>query len=166
MKKALLIIGGLGLLGFGLYKYFKKQVDLISQFTWKIVSVKNVKISLSEFSMDITFLFTSIADLEAKIEKLYLDLYLQNTNVGFISDDRGFVIPAKGTSLVPLHISINPQSIFKNLIDVTLGVGREKDVRFKFSGFAKIKSGFLSTTLPIKYETSIREYLKGITPKV
>jgi tRNA A-37 threonylcarbamoyl transferase component Bud32 len=53
---------------------------------------------------------------------------------------------------------------FKNIIDFTLNIGKNKDVRFKMDGFASIKSGFISTTLPIKYETTLKEYLKGLTP--
>jgi LEA14-like dessication related protein len=163
VKKALFILGGLGLLGFGVYKYFKTQVATLSNFTWKVTKFKILKISLSELSIDVNFLIHSDADLEAKVNKLYLDLYLQGKNVGYISEEKGFVIPAKGSADIPLHISISPQSILKNIIDVTLGSVKNKDVMFKLNGFANIKSGFISTTLPITYETSIKQYLSGAT---
>jgi hypothetical protein len=164
MKKLLLAIGGLSLLGFGVYKYFKTQTDLLSKFTWKISGFKIVKFNLNELSIDVNFLFTSVADLEAKVTKLYLDLFLQDTNVGYIAENKEFIIPAHGTSSIPIHISINPQIVFKNLIDLSLGVAKSKDVRFKFKGFANVRSGFIATTIPIKYETSIKEYLRGIVP--
>jgi hypothetical protein len=159
MKKALLIFGGIGVLGYGLYRYFKTQADLLNKFTWKISGIKVKKLSLNELALDITFLFTSVADIEAKVNRLYFDLYLEGKNVGFISQDEPFVIPARGSANIPLHISINPQFVLKNLINVTLGIGKTKDLRFKLDGFANVKSGFISTTLPIKYETTIKEYL-------
>lgn len=164
MKKAILIFSGLGLLGFGLYKYFKTQADLLSKFTWKISGLKIKKFSIKEISIDVVFLFTSIADLEVKVNKLYFDLYLQGKNVGFISQDESFIVPSRGSTNIPLSISINPQYVFKNLIDVTLGIAKSKDIMFKLDGYANVKSGFISTTLPIKYETSLKEYLKGIAP--
>ena len=164
MKKAILVVSGLGLLGFGLYKYFKTQADLLSKFTWKISGFKIKKFSASEVSIDIVFLFTSVADLEIKVNKIYFDLYLQGKNVGFISQDTPFIVPSRGSTNIPLSISINPQYIFKNLIDVTLGIAKSKDIMFKLDGYANVKSGFISTTLPIKYETSLKEYLKGIVP--
>lgn len=163
MKKALFILGGLGLLGFGVYKYFKTQVATLSNFTWKVTKFKIIKLSLSELSIDVNFLIRSDADLEAKVNKLYLDLYLQGKNVGFISEENGFVIPARGSADIPLHISISPQAILRNIIDVTLGSVKSKDVMFKLNGFANIKSGFISTTLPITYETSIKQYLSGVS---
>lgn len=164
MKKVLLAVGGLSLLGFGLYKYFKTQADLLSKFSWKIQGFKIRKFSFQELAIDVTFLFTSVADLEAKVQKLYLDLYLEGKNVGYIMEEKEFIIPAKGSSSIPIFVSINPQAIFKNIIDFTLNIGKNKDVRFKMDGFASIKSGFISTTLPIKYETTLKEYLKGLTP--
>jgi LEA14-like dessication related protein len=165
MKKALLILGGLGVLGFGLYKYFTYQVKKLLDFEWKISGFKVNKFSLAELNLVVTIKFTSKADVEAKVEKLYFDLYLMNVRVGYVSEDKSFIIPSRGTTDIPLNISINPQIIFKNIIDVTSGIGKNKDVMFKFDGFAKIKSGIVSTTLPITYETSIKEYLGYITPK-
>lgn len=164
MRKVLLAVGGLSLLGFGLYKYFKTQADLLTKFTWKIQGFKIRKFSLQELAIDVTFLFTSVADLEAKVQKMYLDLYLEGKNVGYIMEEKEFIIPARGSSSIPIFVSINPQAIFKNVIDFTLNIGKNKDVRFKMDGFASVKSGFVSTTIPIKYETSLKEYLKGLTP--
>ena len=166
MKKALLIFGGISLFGYGLYRYFKKQADLLSKFEWKVSGFKIIKLSVSELSIDVSILFKSVADIEAKINKLYLDIFVEDKNVGFVSQDTPFIIPARGSSTIPLHISINPQSIFKNLFNVSLGVAKSKDVKFKLDGYANIKSSFISTTLPVKYETTIKDYLKGLTPTV
>ena len=164
MKKVLLAVGGLSLLGFGLYKYFKTQADLLTKFTWKIQGFKIRKFSLQELAIDVTFLFTSVSDIEAKVQKMYLDLYLEGKNVGYIMEEKEFIIPARGSSSIPIFVSINPQAIFKNVIDFTLNVAKNKDIKFKIDGFASVKSGFVSTTLPILYETSLKEYLKGLTP--
>jgi LEA14-like dessication related protein len=164
MKKALLIIGGLGVLGFGLYKYFTYQAKKLLDFDWSLSGIKINKFSLTELNLVLTIRLTSKADIEAKVEKLYLDLYLMGVRVGYVNEDKPFVIPSRGSSDIPLNISISPQIIFKNIIDVTSGIGKNKDVMFKFDGFANIKSGFVSTTLPIKYETSIKKYLANITP--
>jgi hypothetical protein len=165
MKKALLILGSVGLLGYGLYRYFKTQADILKNFTWKISGFKIIRFNANELAIDLTFLFSSSADLEATINKLYLDLYLDGKNVGFITESKKFIIPAHGSTNIPLHISVSPQIIFKNLIDLTLGAYKNKDLRFKLSGYVNVKSGILSTTIPVEYETSIKEYLRGIQPK-
>jgi hypothetical protein len=162
MKKALLIFGGLSLLGFGLYRYFKRQFDLLSQFTWKVSALKISKVTLDNLSLVVTFLFTSNADIEAKVEKVYLELFLQGQSVGFINEEKAFIIPAHGSSQIPINISISPRLILQDIVNISLGVAKDKDVNFSAIGKAYIKSGFISTTLPIEYKTSLKEYLKGI----
>ena len=164
MKKALLIFGGISLLGFGLYRYFKKQADILKDFTWKVSGFKLIKLTLNELSVDVSILFSSKADIEAKINKLYLDIYVEGKNVGFVQEVKSFIIPANGSTNIPLHISINPQSVFKNIFDVSLGVAKSQDLRLKLDGYANIRSGFISTTIPVVYETTIKEYLKGLVP--
>lgn len=159
MKKTLLFVGGLSVLGFGVYQYLRKQKDLLMNFTWKIQGFKIRKFSKDELAIDLNILFTSISDVEAKIERLYLDLFLDGKNVGYVSENNPFIVPAKGSATIPLKISINPKGIINNIIDLTLGVFKNKDLMFAVNGFAKIKSGLFYTTLPIKYETSVKEYL-------
>lgn len=163
MKKGLLVLGGLTILGYGLYRYFKAQADKLMDYTWKIANVKILKVNLTEISLQITFLFTSTSEIEAKINRLYLDLILDGKNVGYISDEKGFIIPAKGTSSVPLNISINPKDVLKNILALGMGAIKNRDVMLTLNGFANIKSGFISTTLPIKTDISIKEYLTGVT---
>lgn len=164
MKKALLIIGGLSVLGFGIYKYFKTQADLLLQFTWDFKGFKIKKFSLSEIALDLSIVFRSKANIEAKITKLYLDAFLNGKNVGYVSEEQSFIIPAKGSATIPLFISLNPKSVINNVIDLSLGVAKNKDVKLTLSGYAKVESGFFKTTLPIKYETSVKEYLSYLKP--
>mgnify|MGYP001173720804 CR=1 FL=1 len=168
MKKGLLILAGISLLGFAIYRYFKYQVNLLTQFEWKISGIKVKKFSFNQIALDLSILFTSKSDLEAKVNKIYLDLFLEGKNVGFVTEEKPFIIPAKGSHTITLYISINPQLILKNITDILLDITSKKDILFKIDGYADIKSGILSTTLPIKYETSLKSYLsylKGI-PKI
>jgi len=164
MKKALLIVGGLGVLGYGIYRYFKKQVDLLKNFSWSVVGFKIFKITATEMSFEVKFKLTSESDIQASVEKMYFDLYVNDTNVGFISETKSFVLPAHGSSVVPLTISINPQSILKNLLSLSVGIGKNKDFMLKMDGYANVRSGFVALTLPIKYETSFKQYLKDYFP--
>jgi hypothetical protein len=57
-----------------------------------------------------------------------------------------------------LNITFNPKLILGNVVDIALGVKKNKDIKVNLNGFANVKSGFISTTLPIKYSTTIKEY--------
>jgi LEA14-like dessication related protein len=158
MKKTLLYLGGFGLLGGALYYYFKKQADLLLQYKVDIVGIKLGKITPNSVDMVISSKYTSIADVEAKVNKMYLDVAVEGANVGYVTNEKPFIIPAKGYTYIDLNITFNPKLILGNVVDIALGVKKNKDINVDLNGFANVSSGFLSTTIPIKYHTTIKEY--------
>jgi LEA14-like dessication related protein len=157
--KIALAIAGFGLLGYGLYRYFTAQARMLLDFTYSYSGFKIKKISLNELNFDLIIRFQSKADLEAKIQKMYFDIYIQDVNVGYLIEEKPFIIPAHGSSDIPLTFSVNPQSVFKDIVGIGIGIAQMKDVKIKLDGYAKIKTGILTLTLPVKYETTIKEYL-------
>lgn len=161
MKKALLFISGFALLGVGLYKYYKKQIDILKKYTWQITGVRILKVSLNELTLDLNILFRSQSALEAKINKIYLEIYLENKIVGYLTELNPFIIPSMGSSNVPLRISINPQSVFTNIVDLVFNVTKQRDVMFKIKGYANLTSASISTTVPIEYENTVKKMMEG-----
>jgi len=157
MKKALLIFGGLSLLGYGLYRYFKTQTEKLLDFEWKISSIKVLESSLSKVVLQVNFIFTSDSDIEAEIKKIYLDGYVQGKRVGSIIETKSFIIPAHGSSNVPLLITLDLTSVISNIASILLETIKEKDVAIKLVGNAEIKSGFVDTVLPIEYESTVKK---------
>jgi hypothetical protein len=159
MKRVLLIVGGLSILGFGIYKYLKVQTDLLKQFTWSFKGFKIKTFTINEIAVELAILFKSKSNIEAKITNLYLDGFLDGKRVGYVEQTETFIIPANGSATIPIFISLNPKYVFNNIIDLSLGIAKNKDVRLTLDGYAKVESGFFKTTVPIKYDVSVKEYL-------
>jgi LEA14-like dessication related protein len=163
MKKYLLgtaIIGGIGLMAYSIYRYFTTQAELLKNFEYKILGVKLTRFSFSAINGTLKLLFTSTADLEIEVKEFILDFYLNGERVGYLQESSQFIIPARGTTPIDLDFTINPQLIIGNALDLITFTAQQRDATFKVSGFAKVKSGFINVTLPIEYETSVREMLK------
>lgn len=159
MKKVILYGAGLGLLGLTLYRYFMLQQNLLKNFTYRIVGFNFAKVTLDEITFSLRIKFMSTADLEAKIYSVFLDVYVEDKPVGYISNDKPFIVPAKGSSYIDLTFSFSPRLILRNILNVAIGGLGNKDLKFSFDGYAKVRSGWLRTTLPIKYSTTLKEYL-------
>jgi len=161
MKKGLIFAGlGLGLLGFGLYKYFSIQAELLKNYTYKIIGIKPIKITASEFVVDIKIRFTNKSNIEAKIKKLYLDIYVEGQKAGFIQDTREFIIPANGSSDIDLRFSFNPKQVIPNILSVIISGISRKDVSFRIEGIADVQSGFIKKPIKIQFEDVISSYIK------
>ena len=94
--------------------------------------------------------------MEITITKFYLDVYINGDRVGSIQDTNTFIIPAKGTTDIPLQFTIDPQYVLKNIVDIVSLSTKVKDAIISFYGYGQIKSGFISGTVPIKTDCSIR----------
>jgi LEA14-like dessication related protein len=153
---AVAIIGGISLFGYGLYKYFTRQIDLLKQFNWKVLDFSLDTLDLKVIKGTIKFRFSSISDVELEINKFYLDVYANGERVGYIEDVNTFIIPAKGYTDIPFAYTINPQFIIKNIVDIIAYTTKQEDAIITFDGYIKIKSGFISATVPIKSDCSVK----------
>lgn len=159
MKKgltALAIVGGISIFGYALYRYFTKQIDLLKEFTWKVVDFSFDVADLKTIKGIIKFRFGSIADLELIVSRFYLDVFVNGDRVGYIEDSETFIIPANGYTDIPFSYTINPQLVLKNVVDIILSSTKLNDAIITFEGYAEVKSGFISATVPIKTNCSVK----------
>jgi hypothetical protein len=159
MKKgltALAIVGGISIFGYALYRYFTKQIDLLKEFTWKVVDFSFDVADLKTIKGIIKFRFGSIADLELIVSRFYLDVFVNGDRVGYIEDSETFIIPANGYTDIPFSYTVNPQLVIKNVVDIILSSTKLNDAIVTFEGYAEVKSGFISATVPIKTNCSVK----------
>ena len=76
MKKTLLFGAGIGVIGYALYKYFMRQKNLLLDFSWKMAGIKVQKATPTEVVIIFSMKFISKADIEAKVNSIYMDVYL------------------------------------------------------------------------------------------
>ncbi len=160
MKKKLIIgsiIAGVGLIGFGVYKYFKKQIDLAADFDWSLLDVDFSKITTQNLSGKIKFRFFNKSDIEVIVSEFYLDLYLNGQFIGWLRDSNEFLIPAKGYNDIEFQFTLNPQYIISNIIDIIAISTNKKDALFGLVGYMKVKSGFIKSTIKIDCECSTKD---------
>jgi LEA14-like dessication related protein len=160
MKKWYWIGGSLAAVGLGyaLYRYVLLQSKLLQKYEYKIIGFKINKLKPTELSFNVKVRFTSKANIDAEIKKIYLDVYFEEKKVGYIIEEKPFIIPAKGSSDIELNYTFNPQYVVGNIIEILLGGAGKKDFNFGLEGYAKVKSGLIGATVPIKYKTTIKEY--------
>jgi hypothetical protein len=160
MKKTtavgLLILSGLGLVTYGIINYFKQQASLLKEFTWKITSFQLDTVTLQEVKGSITIRFSSISNLEFIIEQFILDVYINGQKAGYVNEITQVLIPANGYSDIPIAFTIDPQYLFTDASDILAYTLKQKDAIITLNGYASVKSGFISATVPIKCNCSVQ----------
>lgn len=153
------ILSGVAVFGFALYYYAKRQIALLENYKYRIVNFKIDTFDKTKIKGSISVFFGSESDIEVVIEQFYLDFYFNEQKVGYLEDTTPFVIPAKGSTIISFNYTLNPQLVLGNAADIISYAFRQKDAAISIRGFAKLKSGFVKATLPISYDTTIKELL-------
>ena len=150
------ILGGIGAIGFAIASYFKKQYDLITDFTWKLLDIRFDSVTPNLIKGRIVFRFENKSDIEITINSFYLDMYLNGSYIGWLKDERVFVIPARGYNDIEFGFSVNPQLFIKSAVDIITFATRLKDAVFSFDGAIGAKSGFVKASIKIKCDCSVK----------
>lgn len=159
MKKALIITGCLGVLGYAVYRYIMVQTALLKDFSYKIIGFNIQNISRTNLAFTLKIRFINQSSIEATVSKLYSDVFVEGKNIGFIVETKSFVIPAKGSSDIDLYFSVQLKEILTNFVDLLIAVATKKDLMFSLRGTAKVSSGFITATIPINFDSSVKEYV-------
>jgi LEA14-like dessication related protein len=158
--KAVLIFSGLGIIGYSLYRYYKKQIKFLTDITYSVVGVKIVNVGKDNVSLDITNRIYNASNVEATVTEMYLDFYLNNVLIGNVNEVKDILILPLKTTDVTYRFTFNPQLVVKNLVSVVTFAISAKDMTFGARGYAKIKSGFVQTTIPFEYKNNLKSFLK------
>jgi len=158
--RALLVVSGIGVIGYAIYRYYLKQVDFLKDFEYKVTGLKIASITSDNISLDITTQIVNNSNVEATVKEIYLDCYLNKVKVGNVTEVKDIFVAANGYSNFSFRFSFNPKIVLGNIINiVTLSVGT-KDVMFDMDGYVRIESGFVKTTIPFEYSNKLKSLIK------
>jgi LEA14-like dessication related protein len=158
--KPALIISGLGVIGYALFRYYKKQIDFVKDIQYKISGLKIVNISKEDVTLELFLKVYNSSNVEAKVTEIFLDVMMNGVKVGAINESEEFTIKPTQTSDLSYKFSFNPSLVVKNVVNILTLTVALKDVVIQADGYMKVKSGFLSTTIPFTYQNTLKNLLK------
>jgi LEA14-like dessication related protein len=162
MKKALLFLGIAGA-GAGIYFYYKQQIDDLMNFTYEIIGYGIDKLTLADATIRLTIRVHSTSKLSATITNLNLDVYMDDVKLGNVQEVNPIIIPAMGYSDVEVKVNFSPVQIGQNAINLIQNYAQKNDSVIRTAGYMKVKAGFVSTSVPFEYTTTIKEQMLAPT---
>lgn len=153
------IFGGLGVIVYAIYRFYKFQIEFIKNIEYRIVKIKINKLSKLLVSMDITMRVFNYSNIDATVKEMYLDLIINDVKVGNVQESKDIKIKASGQTDISFTFNINPALILTNIGQIANLSISLKDATIVASGYAKIESGLLKATVPYEYKTTFKEYL-------
>jgi LEA14-like dessication related protein len=158
--KPTLILSGVGIIGYALYRYYIKQLDFLKNIQYSLSGIKILSVAKEQVTLEITQKVYNASNVEAKITEMYLDLYLNEIKVGNIDESSDILLLPTKTTDVSYKLSFDPQLILKNIVNLVSLTIALKDMTVRAEGYVKVKSGFISTTIPFTYKNNLKSILK------
>jgi LEA14-like dessication related protein len=158
--RPILVFGGLAVIGIALYRYYKKQIDFLKDITYQVIGVRVVSVSLDKVSLDIKARIFNASNVEATVKEMYLDVLVNEVKVGNVNEVKDILIlPSKSTD-ISFNFAFSPRLIGMNIVELISASASTKDVTFRLEGYIKMKSSFISASLPFEYQNNLKSILK------
>lgn len=152
MIKKALIIGGVGLAGYGLYRYFKYQVDMAMKYDYKIKNFKYLGIDGNDIKVSSTIQITNKSNFKLIVNSFDLDLYYQGKKFADVISSKPVTIePNSSFDITGVGI-INVNDIKEGLPSFLSDVIKQKPIQIEVEGQLKINFMNLNSTIQFNKE--------------
>lgn len=157
--RPILIFSGIAVIGYSLYRYYQRQVTFLKDITYQVVGLRIRSVTASKVSMDITTRIYNASNVEATVKEMYLDFFINGVKVGNVNEVKDILILPSQTTDISFNFSFNPRVIGQNILDLVSLTLAAKDLVFDVKGYLKVKSAFLTSTIPFEYQNNLKSIL-------
>ena len=154
--KTIALLGGIGVIAYALSRYYKKQLSILEELQYQIVTLKPVEIKPSRVSFDITVKAFNPSNIQVTITEMLLDVFLNGIPMGKVNETKRIELNPGQTTIVTFNFAIDSSSVGKNLVDLITKTIATRKLMVDLKGFIRAKSAFVSTTMPFSYQTTVK----------
>jgi LEA14-like dessication related protein len=152
MVKKALIIGGVGIAGYGLYRYFKYQVDLAMKYDYKIKNFKYLGINGNDVKVSATIQITNKSSFRLVVNSFDLDLYYEGKKFADVISTKPVTIePNSSFDITGIGV-INVNDIKVGLPQFLSDVLKQKPIEIEVIGQLKINFMNVNSTINFNRE--------------
>jgi LEA14-like dessication related protein len=152
MKKVLLL-GGLGLAGFGLYRYFKYQVELALNYDYKIKNFKILSYDNDKINASIEIEVVNKSNFQILVNEYDLKISYKGKNFANAKKTTPFLVLPNTSFNLKTEGVINIKESKITILPFIQDVLGKKPINFEVSGFIKVKFIGINYTLNFTNDT-------------
>jgi LEA14-like dessication related protein len=149
MKK-ILLIGGLGLAGFGVYRYFKYQINQAMSYDYKIKSFRIVDVKDKNVTISVTVEIVNNSSFEVKVQGYDIQLFFKGIPFAKATSDKPFVISPTSGFVFTGQGTVNTDDAKLAVLPFLADIAAQKPIDVEVSGFIKVI--FLAVPYTISFD--------------
>jgi len=160
MKKVYLIVG-LGALAFGVYSYYVKQYEILSEFKYKVKNVKILSSTLKQINLQVLFEVVNDSSISVTLSNYDFDILVNGVKVAKVKNAtlNQYLAKNGGKSFFTLNIAISTADLIRS--NVSLGLLEDfKNSTITTQGTFGVKYGIIHwNKIPYKYTYKVKDFL-------
>jgi LEA14-like dessication related protein len=155
MKKGLLF-GGIALAGFGLYRYFKYQIDLALNYDYKIKNFQVLRYDDNKIKTSIEIEIKNNSSFEILINEYDLKIFFKGSNFANAVTKTPFLVLPNSSFILKTTGEINVRETKISVLPFIQDVLAKRPINIQVVGFIKVK--FLGINYTLKFNNEKFEY--------
>jgi len=163
MKKVLLF-GGIGLAGFGLYRYFKYQIDLALNYDYKIKNFKVLGYDDNKIKTSIEIEIKNNSSFEILIKEYDLKIFFRGNNFASAVTKKPFLVLPNSSFVLKTSGDINVKETKVSVLPFVQDVLAKRPINVEVLGFIKVK--FLGINYTLNFNKEKFEYSADLLTEV
>jgi LEA14-like dessication related protein len=163
MKKVLLF-GGIGLAGFGFYRYFKYQVDMALNYDYKIKNFKVLGYDKDRINVSIEIEIKNNSSFEILIKEYDLKLFFKSKNFATTKVTTPFAVLPNSSFILKTTGEINVVESKIAVLPFIQDILARRPINVEVEGFVKVK--FLGLNYTMKFNKEKFEYSSDLLKDV
>jgi LEA14-like dessication related protein len=160
------IVATIGAIAFGVYLFYKRQIQLALQYCYKISNLKFIKVSKENLTMQIFVKIQNKSDFTVDLKGYDLIIELNDKQIAKItSDSLNDKLVAKSITELSFMVSCNPSEIYDPdyVADlIVYAITDRKKIIIKVLGTLNVKMDFVNIKkLKFDYSTNVYDILNA-----
>lgn len=165
MKNFIVRLGmftGIAAIGYGVYNYYRKQINLALQYCYKIYDIDIITIEQNLIVFKIFIKIKNKSNFSFKLKGYDLNVSLNRNHIANITSSTEQYVYNNAVSTIELLVKFNPRMTFDwdDLIDLIANMIGDRSKIF-ISIYGRINAGidFINFKIPVSFELTLEEML-------
>jgi len=163
MKKGLLF-GGIALAGFGLYRYFKYQIDLALNYDYKIKNFVVLGYDNDKIKTSIEIEIKNNSNFEILIKEYDLKIFFKGSNFASAVTKKSFLVLPNSSFVLKTSGDINVKETKVSILPFVQDVLAKRPINVEVLGFIKVK--FLGINYTLNFNKEEFQYSADLLTEV
>lgn len=161
MIRKLIFYGGLTILGVGVYRYYKRQAEVLEDFDYRITNIKIENLKWDNIKLLVSTLIHNKSDIGFTITGYDIEVFLDGKKIADVQNSNlAEQLKPNSNSPINFYVMFSPQDIIGSGLQIGSILKNLKTTQLQMKGKVSLKKGLFGySNYPVDILYTLDEFL-------